>query len=151
MKLRHPARRLPTAFAGGETVPAGEGQAPREGAVAQLGLDGETFETVQEAIDAAALSGDTVYPLQDVAEYVTISTGSVTLNLNGHTLSEDSTNDQAQATLHVKGGDLTIEDTVGRGSLPCELRGARSRWRAARFWGLSIQELWSTSRVLPPR
>ena len=51
MKLRHPARRLaalafslllllaflPTAFAGGETVPAGGGQAPREGAVAKFG------------------------------------------------------------------------------------------------------------------
>ena len=131
MKLRHPARRLaalalslllllaflPTAFAGGETVPAGEGQAPREGAVARLGLNGKTFETVQAAIDEAVKTGATVYLLQDVAEYVTISTGSVTLNLNGYTLSEDSTNDQAQATIHVKGGDLTIEDTVGRGTV----------------------------------
>ena len=131
MKLRHPARRLaalalslllllaflPTAFAGGETVPAGEGQAPREGAVARLGLNGKTFETVQAAIDEAVKTGATVYLLQDVAEYVTISTGSVTLNLNGYTLSEDSTNDQAQATIHVKGGDLTIEDTVGSGTV----------------------------------
>ena len=131
MKLRHPARRLaalalsllllltllPTAFAGGETVPAGEGQAPREGGVARLGLDGKTFDSVQEAIDEAVKTGGTVYLLQDVAEYVTISTGSVTLNLNGHTLSEDSTNGQAQATIHVMGGDLTIEDTVGNGKV----------------------------------
>ena len=131
MKLRHPARRLaalalslllllaflPTAFAGGETVPAGEGQAPREGDVARLGLDGKTFDSVQEAIDEAVKTGGTVYLLQDVAEYVTISTGSVTLNLNGHTLSEDSTNGQAQATIHVKGGDLTIEDTAGSGTV----------------------------------
>ena len=129
MKLRHPARRLaalalslllllaflPTAFAGGETVPAGEGQAPREGAVAQLG--NTKYTTVQAAIDAAETTGGTVYLLQDVAEYVTISTGSVTLNLNGHTLSEDSTNGQAQATIHVMGGDLTIEDTAGSGTV----------------------------------
>ena len=130
MKLRHPARRLaalalslllllaflPTAFAGGETVPAGEGQAPREGDVARLGLDGETFETVQEAIDAAALSGDTVYLLQDVTEYVTIDTGHITLDLHGCTLSA-SDDGGARAAIDVTGGTLTIEDTVGRGTV----------------------------------
>ena len=130
MKLRHPARRLaalalslllllaflPTAFAGGETVPAGEGQAPREGAVARLGLNGKTFGTVQEAINEAVKTGGTVYLLQDVTEYVTIDTGRVTLDLHGHTLSA-SGDGGAQAAIHVKGGTLTIEDTVGRGTV----------------------------------
>ena len=130
MKLRHPARRLaalalslllllaflPTAFAGGETVPAGEGQAPREGAVAQLGPAGETFDSVQEAIDAAAPSAGTVHLLQDVKECITISTGSVTLDLSGHTLSAGN-DPTAQAVIHVKGGTLTIEDTAGNGKV----------------------------------
>ena len=130
MKLRHPARRLaalalslllllaflPTVFAGEETVPAGEGQAPREGAVAQLGPAGETFDSVQEAIDAAVTTGDRVCLLQDVAECITISTGSVTLDLSGHTLSA-SDDRAAQAVIHVKGGTLTIEDTAGNGKV----------------------------------
>ena len=130
MKLRHPARRLaalalslllllaflPTAFAGGETVPAGEGQAPREGAVAQLGPAGETFDSVQEAIDAAAPSAGTVHLLQDVEECITISTGSVTLDLRGCTLSA-SDDPKAQAVIHVTGGTLTIEDTAGNGKV----------------------------------
>ena len=131
MKLRHPARRLaalalslllllaflPTAFAGGETVPAGEGQAPREGAVARLDPAGTTFETVQAAIDAAETTGGTVRLLQNVEECITIDTGSVTLDLNGHTLSFHS-GPTAQATIHVKGGStLTIEDTAGSGTV----------------------------------
>ena len=129
MKLRHPARRLaalalsllllaflPTAFAGGETVPAGEGQAPRAGDVAQLGPAGETFDSVQEAIDAAAPSAGTVHLLQDVEECITISTGSVTLDLRGCTLSADG-DPTAQAVIHVKGGTLTIEDTRGNGKV----------------------------------
>ena len=130
MKLRHPARRLaalalslllllvflPTAFAGGETVPAGEGQAPREGAVAQLGPAGETFDSVQEAIDAAAPSAGTVHLLQDVAECITIDMGSVTLDLSGHTLSAGN-DPTAQAVIHVEGGTLTIEDTAGNGKV----------------------------------
>ena len=128
MKLRHPARRLaalalslllllaflPTAFAGGETVPAGEGQAPREGDVAQFG--NTKYPTVQEAIDAAAPSAGTVHLLQDVEECITISTGSVTLDLSGHTLSADG-DPTAQAVIHVKGGTLTIEDTRGNGKV----------------------------------
>ena len=128
MKLRHPARRLaalafslllllaflPTAFAGGETVPAGEGQAPREGAVAQFG--NTEYMKVQEAIDAAAPSAGTVHLLQDVAECITISDGSVTLDLSGHTLSAGN-DPTAQAVIHVKGGTLTIEDTAGNGKV----------------------------------
>ena len=128
MKLRHPARRLaalafslllllvflPTAFAGGETVPAGEGQAPREGAVAQFG--NTEYMKVQEAIDAAKTSGGTVRLLQDVAECITISDGSVTLDLSGHTLSAGN-DPTAQAVIHVKGGTLTIEDTAGNGKV----------------------------------
>ena len=128
MKLRHPARRLaalalslllllaflPTAFAGGETVPAGEGQAPREGAVAKFG--NTEYMKVQEAIDAAAPSAGTVHLLQDVAECITISTGSVTLDLHGCTLSADG-DPTAQAVIHVKGGTLTIEDTRGNGKV----------------------------------
>ena len=128
MKLRHPARRLaalalslllllaflPTAFAGGETVPAGEGQAPREGAVAQFG--NTEYMKVQEAIDAAKTSGGTVHLLQDVEECITISTGSVTLDLSGHTLSAGN-DPTAQAVIHVKGGTLTIEDTAGNGKV----------------------------------
>ena len=128
MKLRHPARRLaalafslllllaflPTAFAGGETVPAGEGQAPRAGDVAQFG--NTKYPTVQEAIDAAAPSAGTVHLLQDVEECITISTGSVTLDLSGHTLSADG-DPTAQAVIHVKGGTLTIEDTRGNGKV----------------------------------
>ena len=131
MKLRHPARRLaalalslllllaflPTAFAAGETVPAGEGQAPREGGVARLDPAGTTFETVQAAIDAAETIGGTVCLLQDVEECITIDTGSVTLDLNGCTLSEDPTNRGAPATIDVTGGDLTIEDTRGSGTV----------------------------------
>ena len=128
MKLRHPARRLaalalslllllaflPTAFAGGETVPAGEGQAPREGAVAKFG--NTEYMKVQEAIDAAKTSGGTVRLLQNVTEYVTIDTGSVTLDLRGCTLSA-SDDGAAQAAIHVKGGDLIIEDTRGSGTV----------------------------------
>ena len=128
MKLRHPARRLaalalslllllaflPTAFAGGETVPAGEGQAPRAGDVAQFG--NTKYPTVQEAIDAAAPSAGTVHLLQDVEECITISTGSVTLDLRGCTLSA-SDDPKAQAVIHVKGGDLIIEDTRGSGTV----------------------------------
>ena len=128
MKLRHPARRLaalalslllllaflPTAFAAGETVPAGEGQAPREGDVAQFG--NTKYTTVQAAIDAAETTGGTVRLLQNVEECITIDTGSVTLDLNGCTLSFHS-GPTAQATIHVTGGDLTIEDTVGRGTV----------------------------------
>ncbi len=128
MKLRHPARRLaalalslllllaslPTAFAGGETVPAGEGQAPRAGDVAQFG--NTKYPTVQEAIDAAAPSAGTVHLLQDVKECITISTGSVTLDLSGHTLSAGN-DPTAQAVIHVKGGTLTIEDTAGNGKV----------------------------------
>ena len=128
MKLRHPARRLaalafslllllvflPTAFAGGETVPAGEGQAPRAGDVAQFG--NTKYPTVQEAIDAAAPSAGTVHLLQDVAECITISDGSVTLDLSGHTLSA-SNDPTAQAVIHVEGGTLTIEDTAGSGKV----------------------------------
>ena len=128
MKLRHPARRLaalafslllllaflPTAFAGEETVPAGEGQAPREGDVAQFG--NTKYPTVQEAIDAAAPSAGTVHLLQDVEECITISTGSVTLDLSGHTLSAGN-DPTAQAVIHVKGGTLTIEDTRGNGKV----------------------------------
>ncbi len=128
MKLRHPARRLaalafslllllvflPTAFAGGETVPAGEGQAPRAGDVAQFG--NTKYPTVQEAIDAAKTSGGTVRLLQDVKECITISTGSVTLDLSGHTLSAGN-DPTAQAVIHVKGGTLTIEDTAGNGKV----------------------------------
>ena len=128
MKLRHPARRLaalalslllllaflPTAFAGGETVPAGEGQAPREGAVAKFG--NTEYMKVQEAIDAAAPSAGTVHLLQDVEECITISTGSVTLDLSGHTLSA-SNDPTAQAVIHVEGGTLTIEDTAGSGKV----------------------------------
>ena len=130
MKLRHPARRLaalalslllllaflPTAFAAGETVPAGEGQAPREGDVARLGLNGKTFGTVQEAINEAVKTGGTVYLLQDVTEYVTIDTGHITLDLHGCTLSASNAG-SAQAAIHVKGGDLTIEDTAGSGTV----------------------------------
>ena len=127
MKLRHPARRLaalafsllllaflPTVFAGEETVPAGEGQAPREGAVAKFG--NTEYMKVQEAIDAAKTSGGTVRLLQDVAECITISTGSVTLDLSGHTLSADG-DPTAQAVIHVEGGTLTIEDTRGNGKV----------------------------------
>ena len=128
MKLRHPARRLaalalslllllaflPTAFAGGETVPAGGGQAPREGAVAKFG--NTEYMKVQEAIDAAAPSAGTVHLLQDVEECITISTGSVTLDLRGCTLSADG-DPTAQAVIHVKGGTLTIEDTRGNGKV----------------------------------
>ena len=128
MKLRHPARRLaalafslllllvflPTAFAGGETVPAGEGQAPRKGAVAKFG--NTEYMKVQEAIDAAKTSGGTVRLLQDVEECITISTGSVTLDLSGHTLSAGN-DPTAQAVIHVKGGTLTIEDTAGNGKV----------------------------------
>ena len=128
MKLRHPARRLaalafslllllaflPTAFAGGETVPAGEGQAPREGAVAKFG--NTEYMKVQEAIDAAKTSGGTVRLLQNVEECITISTGSVTLDLSGHTLSADN-DPTAQAVIHVEGGTLTIEDTAGNGKV----------------------------------
>ena len=127
MKLRHPARRLaalafsllllaflPTAFAGEETVPAGEGQAPREGDVAQFG--NTKYPTVQEAIDAAAPSAGTVHLLQDVEECITISTGSVTLDLSGHTLSAGN-DPTAQAVIHVEGGTLTIEDTRGSGEV----------------------------------
>ena len=127
MKLRHPARRLaalafsllllaflPTAFAGGETVPAGGGQAPREGAVAKFG--NTKYPTVQAAINAAAPSAGTVHLLQDVAECITISTGSVTLDLSGHTLSA-SDDGAARAVIHVKGGTLTIEDTAGNGKV----------------------------------
>ena len=128
MKLRHPARRLaalalslllllaflPTAFAGGETVPAGEGQAPREGAVAQVG--NTKYTTVQAAIDAAETIGGTVCLLQDVEECITIDTGSVTLDLHGHTLSA-SGDGGAPATIDVTGGTLTIEDTVGSGTV----------------------------------
>ncbi len=128
MKLRHPARRLaalalslllllaflPTAFAGEETVPDGEGQAPRAGDVAQFG--NTKYPTVQEAIDAAAPSAGTVRLLQDVAECITISTGSVTLDLSGHTLSAGN-DPTAQAVIHVKGGTLTIEDTAGNGKV----------------------------------
>ena len=124
MKLRHPARRLaalalslllllaflPTAFAGEETVPAGEGQAPREGAVAKFG--NTEYMKVQEAIDAAKTSGGTVYLLQDVAECITISDGRVTLDLRGCTLSAGN-DPTAQAVIHVEGGTLTIEDTRG--------------------------------------
>ena len=128
MKLRHPARRLaalafslllllaflPTVFAGEETVPAGEGQAPREGAVAKFG--NTEYMKVQEAIDAAKTSGGTVRLLQNVTEYVTIDMGSVTLDLSGHTLSA-SDDGAAQAAIHVKGGDLIIEDTRGSGTV----------------------------------
>ena len=128
MKLRHPARRLaalalslllllaflPTAFAGGETVPAGEGQAPRAGDVAQFG--NTEYMKVQEAIDAAKTSGGTVRLLQNVAECITISTGSVTLDLSGHTLSAGN-DPTAQAVIHVEGGTLTIEDTAGNGKV----------------------------------
>ena len=128
MKLRHPARRLaalalslllllaflPTAFAGGETVPAGEDQAPRAGDVAQFG--NTKYPTVQEAIDAAAPSAGTVHLLQDVAECITISDGSVTLDLSGHTLSAGNA-PTAQAVIHVEGGTLTIEDTAGNGKV----------------------------------
>ena len=127
MKLRHPARRLaalalsllllvflPTAFAGGETVPAGEGQAPREGAVAKFG--NTEYMKVQEAIDAAKTSGGTVRLLQDVAECITIDMGSVTLDLSGHTLSAGN-DPTAQAVIHVEGGTLTIEDTRGNGKV----------------------------------
>ena len=128
MKLRHPARRLaalalslllllaflPTAFAGEETVPDGEGQAPREGAVAKFG--NTEYMKVQEAIDAAKTSGGTVRLLQDVEECITISTGSVTLDLRGCTLSA-SDDPKAQAVIHVTGGTLTIEDTAGNGKV----------------------------------
>ena len=128
MKLRHPARRLaalalslllllaflPTAFAGGETVPAGEGQAPREGAVAKFG--NTEYMKVQEAIDAAKTSGGTVHLLQDVEECITISDGSVTLDLSGHTLSAGN-DPTAEAVIHVEGGTLTIEDTAGNGKV----------------------------------
>ena len=128
MKLRHPARRLaalafslllllaflPTVFAGEETVPAGEGQAPRAGAVAKFG--NTEYMKVQEAIDAAAPSAGTVRLLQDVEECITISTGSVTLDLSGHTLSAGN-DPTAQAVIHVKGGTLTIEDTRGNGKV----------------------------------
>jgi len=128
MKLRHPARRLaalalslllllaflPTAFAGGETVPAGEGQAPRAGAVAKFG--NTEYMKVQEAIDAAKTSGGMVRLLQDVTEYVTIDTGSVTLDLSGHTLSA-SDDGAARAAIYVTGGTLTIEDTAGNGEV----------------------------------
>ena len=128
MKLRHPARRLaalalslllllaflPTAFAGGETVPAGEGQAPREGAVAKFG--NTEYMKVQEAIDAAKTSGGTVRLLQNVEECITIDMGSVTLDLSGHTLSAGN-DPTAQAVIHVKGGTLTIEDTRGNGKV----------------------------------
>ena len=105
---------LPTAFAGEETVPDGEGQAPRAGDVAQFG--NTKYPTVQEAIDAAAPSAGTVRLLQDVAECITISTGSVTLDLSGHTLSAGN-DPTAQAVIHVKGGTLTIEDTAGNGKV----------------------------------
>ena len=128
MKLRHPARRLaalalslllllaflPTVFAGEEAVPAGEGQAPREGAVAKFG--NTEYMKVQEAIDAAAPSAGTVHLLQDVAECITISDGSVTLDLRGCTLSAGN-DPTAQAVIHVKGGTLTIEDTAGNGKV----------------------------------
>ena len=128
MKLRHPARRLaafalslllllaflPTAFAGEETVPAGEGQAPRAGDVAQFG--NTKYPTVQAAINVAVTTGGTVRLLQDVEECITISTGSVTLDLSGCTLSA-SDDPTAEAVIHVEGGTLTIEDTAGNGKV----------------------------------
>lgn len=79
------------------------------GDVAKVGEAG--FETLQEAINNS--EGETVTLLQDTKEDIVISSGSVTLDLNGKTLTAD-----AKDAIEVKiDAELTVVDNAGGGKV----------------------------------
>lgn len=79
------------------------------GDVAKVGETG--FETLQSAIEHS--NGETVTLLQDTKEDIVISSGSVTLDLNGKTLTAD-----AKDAIEVKiDAELTVVDIAGGGKV----------------------------------
>ncbi|MCD8040072.1 MAG: hypothetical protein LUF82_00945, partial [Clostridia bacterium] len=77
-------------------------------AVAVIGTTG--YATLQDAIDAAQ-DNDTITLVADTTESVTITSGTIILDLNGYTLTNDGDH-----TITVKSGaTLTIIDSVGGG------------------------------------
>ncbi len=74
-----------------------------------------TYETVSDAI-AAAGTNYTVKLNNDITENVTMSSGTVTLDLNGKTLTADKAKNSTPTTVSVTGGTLTIMDSSGNNS-----------------------------------
>ena len=94
---------MPTmAFAdGGSTPTTGEAT---ENPVAQVG--NQTYTSLSAAVKAVESNGTaTITLLKDTTEDITISAGKVTLNLNGKTL----TNSSSDTITVAKGAELTIE------------------------------------------
>ena len=86
--------------------------------VAQVGKT--QYKTLQEAIDADTTGETTVELLADTKEDITISTGKVTLNLNGKKLTNSSSNTITVAngaTLMIKGTGTVDNVTHGKAAL----------------------------------
>lgn len=70
-------------------------------------VDGTDYPTLQAAIDAASQSGGTVILESDITESVNVSGGTVTLDLNSHTLTGQATD----AIYVANGANLAITGT----------------------------------------
>lgn len=91
--------------------------------VAAIGNQG--YKTLNEAINAAATSGDTITMIQNVKQSNSIVVDKdVTLDLNGKTITDENWAGESptkQAFFYVKsGGKLTVNDSVGTGKITTE-------------------------------
>lgn len=106
---------LPTAaFAAGAGAASGVSSSPAEltqpesteSAIAEV--NGKSYPSLQEAIDAASRNS-TVKLLADTKENVTISTSYVTFDLNGHTL--NGSTGQRKPALTINNARVTVQDS----------------------------------------
>lgn len=69
------------------------------------------YDTLQEAVTAAAETGGTVSLIKDTTEKITVSSGELVLDLNGKTLTcNDASDSDFIGAINVAGGDLRIVD-----------------------------------------
>ena len=88
--------------------------------VAVAEVNGLGYKTVQEAVDAAAAKGGEVKLLRDANEDVVVSSGSVTIDLSGKTLTNDKSDTltvKTGATLTVTGDGIVDNKTNGHAAI----------------------------------
>ena len=88
----------------------------------------ETYASLADAI-ADAESGETIKLLADVAltESIKITSGSVTVDLNGHKLTGPDDGKANWYAFIVDGGDLTLKDSIGTGELYAKCYGIETK------------------------
>ena len=97
--------------------------------------NGQQYASLQAAIDAAAADGGTVTLAQDVAENVTVTGGTVTVDLNGNRWSasiSEAADHWGRIPLTVTGGSVTLKNgtldqghTTSQGSYGIRIQGGR--------------------------